>query len=81
LAFEPRLALSGGPDGLAEIRRIVSAAPAHLESGGWLLLEHGFRQAIAVQNLLRQAGFESIATHCDLAGQSRVTEGRLPPEP
>ncbi|MDQ1303394.1 MAG: hypothetical protein QG595_1377, partial [Pseudomonadota bacterium] len=34
----------------------------------------------AVQNLLRQAGFESIATHCDLAGQPRVTEGRLPPE-
>jgi release factor glutamine methyltransferase len=80
LGFEPRLALSGGPDGLADIRRIVSAAPAHLDSGGWLLLEHGFRQAIAVQNLLRQAGFESIATHCDLAGQPRVTEGRLPPE-
>jgi release factor glutamine methyltransferase len=79
LGFEPRLALSGGPDGLADIRRIVSAAPAHLENGGWLLLEHGFRQAVAVQNLLRQAGFESIATHCDLAGQSRVTEGRLPP--
>lgn len=78
LAFEPRLALSGGPDGLTEIRRIVSAAPAHLESGGWLLLEHGFRQAAAVQGLLSQAGFASISTRSDLAGQPRVTEGQLP---
>lgn len=79
LRFEPRLALRGGPDGLADIRHIVSAAPAHLESGGWLLLEHGFRQATAVQSLLRQAGFGSISTHADLAGQPRVTEGQRAP--
>ena len=77
LGFEPRLALSGGRDGLADIRRIISAAPAHLDSGGWLLLEHGFRQATAVQSLLKQAGFESITTLTDMAGQPRVTEGRL----
>jgi release factor glutamine methyltransferase len=76
LAFEPRLALSGGPDGLADIRRIVSAAPAHLERGGWLLLEHGFRQAPAVQGLLEQAGFTAISTCADLAGQPRVTAGQ-----
>jgi release factor glutamine methyltransferase len=79
LGFEPRLALSGGADGLADIRRIVSAAPAHLESGGWLLLEHGFRQAAAVQDLLRQAGFRSISTCADLAGQPRVSEGQRAP--
>jgi release factor glutamine methyltransferase len=77
LGFEPRLALSGGRDGLADIRRIISAAPAHLDSGGWLLLEHGFRQAAAVQNLLKLAGFKSITTLTDLAGQPRVTEGQL----
>lgn len=79
LGFEPRLALSGGRDGLTDIRRIISAAPAHLDSGGWLLLEHGFRQAAAVQQLLKQAGFESIHTWNDLAGQPRVTEGQLAP--
>lgn len=79
LGFEPRLALSGGRDGLVDIRRIISAAPAHLDSGGWLLLEHGFRRAAAVQNLLKQAGFESIRTLTDLAGQARVTEGQLAP--
>ena len=79
LGFEPRLALSGGADGLADIRRIVSAAPAHLASGGWLLLEHGFRQAPAVRSLLEQAGFTSISTHADLAGQPRVTEAQRAP--
>lgn len=79
LAFEPRRALSGGVDGLVDIRRIISAAPAHLDSGGWLLLEHGFRQAAAVQALLKQAGFESIRTLTDPAGQPRVTEGQLAP--
>ncbi|MBM4221604.1 MAG: peptide chain release factor N(5)-glutamine methyltransferase, partial [Gammaproteobacteria bacterium] len=54
LAFEPRMALGGGADGLADIRRIISAAPAHLERGGWLLLEHGYRQAPAVRELLKQ---------------------------
>ena len=29
--------------------------------------------------LLGQAGFASISTHSDLAGQPRVTEGQLPP--
>lgn len=77
LGFEPRFALSGGRDGLADIRRIISAAPAHLDSGGWLLLEHGFRQAAAVQGLLKQAGFTSITTLTDLAGNPRVTEGQL----
>lgn len=79
LSHEPRLALGGGADGLSDIRRIVSAAPAHLDGGGWLLLEHGFRQAEAVQGLLKQAGFESIATLNDLAGLPRVTEARLAP--
>jgi release factor glutamine methyltransferase len=79
LGFEPRLALSGGCDGLQDIRRIVAAAPAHLERGGWLLLEHGFRQAAAVQGLFRQAGFESVTTLADLAGLPRITEGQLAP--
>lgn len=77
LGFEPRIALSGGRDGLVDIRCIISAAPAHLDSGGWLLLEHGFRQAAAVQGLLKQAGFEEITTLTDLAGQPRVTAGQL----
>lgn len=77
LRFEPRLALTGGPDGLAAIRKIVLRAPTHLESGGVLLLEHGYDQAERVRGLLAAAGFINIHSVTDLAGNSRVTTGRF----
>jgi len=77
LRFEPRLALTGGPDGLAAIRKIVLRAPTHLESGGVLLLEHGYDQAERVRGLLAAAGFINIHSVTDLAGNSRVTMGRF----
>ena len=76
LRFEPIQALTAGPDGLDDLRRIVAEAPAHLAPGGWLLLEHGYDQAEPVQALLRQAGFGEVSTRHDLAGQPRCTGGR-----
>jgi len=46
LRFEPRAALVAGTEGLEAIRAIAHAALAHLAAGGWLLLEHGFDQAV-----------------------------------
>lgn len=82
LSFEPRVALDGGRDGLMAYRAITAGAPRHLRPGGWLLLEHGFRQAEDVRGLLREAGFSNVATTTDLAGRPRVSEGQLgaPPE-
>lgn len=77
LRFEPRSALVSGPDGLDAIREIARAAPAHLEPGGWLLLEHGMGQDETVRALLRQAGLEEISSWPDLAGIARVAGGRL----
>ena len=77
LRFEPRHALIGGADGLGAIREIARAAPAHLEPGGWLLLEHGLGQEDAVRALLRATGLESISTWPDLGGIARVTGARL----
>src|SRR5205085_11206392 len=45
LAFEPRLALDGGPDGLDALRRLVAQLPARLALGGVALLEVAARQA------------------------------------
>lgn len=78
LRFEPRAALCGGEDGLAEIRAIVEAAPRHLSPGGWLLLEHGFDQAVAVRAGLAAAGWLEMATWRDLAGLERVSGARRP---
>ena len=75
LAAEPRSALVSGNDGLECYREIVGGAPAHLEAGGLLAVEHGNTQGAAVRALLGAAGFTSIATHRDLAGLERVTCG------
>jgi release factor glutamine methyltransferase len=76
LRHEPALALTPGGDGLDALRIIVAGAAVHLRAGGWLLLEHGYDQADAVQALLREHGFDAIETRCDLAGQPRCTGGR-----
>lgn len=75
LRHEPLAALAAGPDGLADLRRIVDAAPAHLADGGWLLLEHGFDQAEAVRALLVAAGFSEVQSRDDLAGIARCSGG------
>ncbi len=80
LPFEPRIALTDGDtggNGLACIHHIVAAAPAHLQTGGWLLFEHGYDQGAASRNLLTTAGFKTAFTHPDLAGIDRVSGGQL----
>ncbi len=78
LGHEPALALRAGRDGLYMLRTIVESAPKHLEPGGWLLVEHGFRQGPAVAELFQQAGLTGVSTYRDLPGLPRVTEGMLP---
>lgn len=76
LRFEPRSALVSGPDGLDDIRTIVSEAQSHLLPGGWLLIEHGWNQGEAVRGLFRCAEFFDIETSKDLEQRERVTFGR-----
>jgi len=81
LAHEPRMALTPGGDGLSALAAIVAGAVEHLRADGWLLLEHGFDQAEAVGDLLRQAGFEEVQTRRDLAGHPRACGGRFARHP
>ena len=76
LRHEPAQALEAGPDGLREIRKIISQAPGHLRNGGWLLLEHGWDQAPAVRALLEAAGFGGVQSRRDLAGIERCSGGK-----
>lgn len=75
LRHEPASALTPGGDGLGALQEIVHGAPHHLLPGGWLLLEHGFEQAEAVQRLLRSEGFARVETRHDLGGQPRCSGG------
>ena len=81
LPFEPQGALTdgvSGGDGTACLAAIVAGAPAHLAAGGWLLMEHGYDQAVKVREMLCAAGFSALASWRDEAGIERVSGGRLP---
>ena len=78
LTHEPMSALVAGADGLDDLRRIVQAAPAHLQDGGWLLLEHGHDQSDAVCALLRARGFSQVGVRHDLGGIARCAGGAWP---
>lgn len=76
LLFEPRQALTAGPDGLNCIREIVAQANNHLVGGGWLMFEHGYDQAERCRALLGAAGFAEVFSQRDLAGIERASGGR-----
>ncbi len=69
---EPPLALDGGPDGLAFLRRLVREAPERLTRPGWLALEVGQGQAAAVGAALESVGADAVELRNDLAGTARV---------
>ncbi|MGO4744178.1 peptide chain release factor N(5)-glutamine methyltransferase [Serratia quinivorans] len=76
--FEPSSALVAPQQGLADLSSIVQQAPSHLQSQGWLLLEHGWQQGESVRALLQAAGFISIDTRRDYGDNDRVTFGQWP---
>jgi release factor glutamine methyltransferase len=78
LRFEPNMALTDQADGLSALRTIIKGATAHLQPGGWLLLEHGYDQATQVRELLEAHGYTDVQSWRDLACIDRASGGRLP---
>ena len=72
---EPRLALDGGPDGLAAYRALAPQILRVLKDGGRFAVEIGHDQAAPVQAVLQSAGAGDTAVHRDLAGRDRVVAG------
>ncbi len=70
--FDPGAALDGGADGLAPYRINAAQGAPFLKPGGRLVLEIGFDQAQMVESLLRDAGWQTISVHKDLAGHDRM---------
>lgn len=75
--FEPRLALTGGPDGYQVLRRLIQDAPQHLAAGGVLACEVGAGQSDRVAELFERAGFVAVRRNRDYAGHERVVSGKL----
>jgi release factor glutamine methyltransferase len=73
--YEPHLALDGGDDGLAVIRRILETAPRHLTPAGQLFMEMQFDQGDAIRQLVGQIDdWAPPKIIKDLAGKERVVQ-------
>jgi release factor glutamine methyltransferase len=65
---EHRIALDGGPDGLAVQRRVVAGAAGWLRPGGHVLVETGRSQLGATSAAFRDAGLEVAVSSDDESG-------------
>jgi release factor glutamine methyltransferase len=76
LGFEPRIALDGGPDGLAVLRRLFEQLPRATRPGATILLELGIDQVTAVRALAPAGAAVTVVP--DLAGLDRVIRIQMP---
>ena len=53
--YEPGIALDGGRDGLDFYRRIIGSSALYLKGDGFLILEAGFNQRDAIENIFQKA--------------------------
>lgn len=74
--YEPRLALDGGPDGLAAYRSIASKGREFVTGGGYLAVEAGEGQAAEIAEIFASAGLSPLPPWKDLGGIERVVAGR-----
>jgi release factor glutamine methyltransferase len=75
---EPRLALDGGPDGLAAYRLLIPMVPDLLNAGGVAIVELGQGQADAVAGMAARNNLSSAPRH-DLGGIARAMVLRSAP--
>lgn len=75
--FEPKSALVADNKGLADLELIAQQSREYLVKGGWLLMEHGYDQQQAVQDILIDLGYQQVATRIDLGGNPRITGGQF----
>jgi release factor glutamine methyltransferase len=69
--FEPHTALSAGPDGAADLNRIIKHAKAYLPAGGLLACETGIAQHPALAELAKAEGYANTESLRDLTGRDR----------
>ena len=59
--------------GLADIKVIANQARKFLNAGGFLYIEHGFEQSLAVKQILADFAYSEIETIKDYSNNDRIT--------
>ena len=78
LQYEPRTALTAGPDGMDDIEAICADAQRYLKPHGIIALEHGFDQQTLAINTLKAHGFVNIEGIKDLDQNPRAVLANAP---
>ena len=73
---EPRIALSGGTDGLSFYRRIITECRSYLEKGGFLIMEMGYNQSRDISLLLEKEGLSEIEAFKDYSDIDRIIRAK-----
>lgn len=73
--FEPRSALVSEQQGYADLQEIIQQAHHFLKDGGYLLVEHGWRQGEKVRSIFQENQWQAISTIQDYSSNERVTLG------
>ncbi len=75
--FEPATALTDGKNGLSIIKKIIENAPKFLTKGGFLLMEIGFNQAIAVEKIFDKSLWGKIEILPDFQSIPRMVKSKI----
>jgi len=73
LAYEPRRALDGGESGLEVIKKILEEAREKIDTGGLIIMEHGFDQAEDVKSIAKKYNFDCLCNIKDINDHPRVS--------
>ena len=74
--FDPALALDGGEDGLAIVKRLLESIPGKIALNGVVALELGQGQAKTVSNFLARQNYRDVSIMKDYQGVERVLVAR-----
>lgn len=73
LQYEPKNAVISDDDGLCDIKHIISKGYTHLKHNGFIVIEHGFKQAQKVYDIFKYFKYHNIQNYTDLSGHQRAT--------
>lgn len=73
LAYEPRRALDGGKSGLEVIKKILKEAKEKIDTGGLIIMEHGFDQDEDVKSIAKKYNFDCLCNIKDINDHPRVS--------
>lgn len=75
LQYEPQSALTDYKDGLSCINNILKSGIKYMNSGAYIIIEHGYNQGDSVSLLFKQNNLTRVETKFDYAQLERFTIG------